>query len=1744
MNREIAKLHQRIETQQKLIDSKRPDPEKQEKISQLKVENNSNNDLIKKTLEEGAPVRIQLHDENAKNVKFSKLNHDLHDRWQKHLDDEEHKASLVQKNEQAHVSIEQLKANIEKLKRIRDKYANNDFDKELFKINELTKNLMQNNHLARHTILLDEESLATGKLLKSLLDECQNLLVRNNVISDKLPITLGIQKDDYHQQILNQYMKQESFLVDDEAVEFSKASVAYFFRIFIVEVKVNNINDKMSKIMEEYLETRDKFKQNHQIMGNLKPEDLTPELLEAAHRFNDEIRQKNAFFRAKAKEYTEVITFQKIGVDRFQERIRTQAAHQIKERHKVADILTKNGINRVAKNNQTLKEFFVEVERLLKVKWLQHHINEFTDFKKKVLGLNDENNALTGNFHVIKLALEKAKLNQGGVQQADIQKISKFIQGLNVYLDSTYADHESLVDIERRIKELTLEYKATIEQICEDAKEILKNKFSQKSIQIQDLKQKDEDLMLFLDTKKSELYNIKSNVDDNDKVMQDKFMTYETQLAEANQDEEFANENTRQIQSKIDRYQKQFLKMIPIQLKDITQCDDIVESLNKLDLHIKFTEQMIEDAYKKIKDFDKAFKECEDQIRNKRIKDAEKALGVAFGSLDKMNKILEKLRGDVDKVEKDQKDLINNKFEDQEKQRDTSQFAREIESKIDMLNEYVQKRDNFKHSLEGLKSDYENKLKLRETPTGLEFKKIQQDSDRVNSAILTQISVLEGPVTEEINQLKDSNQKLQEKYKYKKQKHGQCMGLRNTKTGEFKTWLEKLKDYESRQDTLEKALKDIGYTPEYAKLYVSLVNRTAKNKASTLDLDNQVQNNQKILLVEATDLDYLPLKIVKNLRLDEIYKLLEQMRVSFDGFDDVLKEVEDELKRLEKDVADFMNKLRGSQYNDVFNKLRKLENNLEKLNKKIKETQDEMSTFKDELNAVTTEIKNKDSIKQRLGDLGQELERITIERDEVVRRLDILKAKFNKLDKQNLSVQDCEAIMTESDQLDHTVNLEFDNTVTVQEKLRQLMLEFREANKAEVERQKLIQKAKDGIKQNREQLKNLKQKLQDILDKANDFEILYRAELNSDDYAYRKDEVEKDLADIKNIKDDTQKYMQKVDQMMSSLSDYTDSQIEQIQNHDELKAIIEKNDKISSEIRNLAKIVDGIARDLEARRERTQDAEIRKNCSKHISDIDKMAGVLEKQVEMLDKFEEHVLSSIQDEQEQNKGKALPPQLSALQDTLDAIKKQLGDFKGKYNGVKAEIYSLQKEIKDKDLEHTEPLPNMAAYIERMGKIANLIKDLKGESDDLGKKIEQNAGLLGSMDIDKKLQRLLDLLIRAQKIKDTLDAIQRIIDLTDSYDGYTSGDEDTGFFTHMNGDSKELKEELLKELQNFQDLEKQIRQVIEELEFVKQKNNGAVDQGTQDKINNTVDKIKGLYRKGTSNKEEIDANAINNKGKMSGHELEGKIQRRKNELDHIDQVLNNNLESIQGLKEKVDTEIEACGSDATYQKFVNDLKVKLDELDKLTVPINTAAKNYKNIAFDNDQLYSEVEKINDAQDIKVDKRLDYFDAHLIIKKRLNHVKEQNPYDQFGRKIAQLENEINDILSKKPKKAAYKSVKGDEIDQMLAEMLNKTGESVDLKRLGGGFYMFGDKKIFCKIMNGNLVVRVGGGYVSIEEFIKVYAKKQTRGKTGEEIEVMIGEDSTPKTGKNKKAANDGFKDAKPKGVIGMGAVLNSLK
>ena len=47
-----------------------------------------------------------------------------------------------------------------------------------------------------------------------------------------------------------------------------------------------------------------------------------------------------------------------------------------------------------------------------------------------------------------------------------------------------------------------------------------------------------------------------------------------------------------------------------------------------------------------------------------------------------------------------------------------------------------------------------------------------------------------------------------------------------------------------------------------------------------------------------------------------------------------------------------------------------------------------------------------------------------------------------------------------------------------------------------------------------------------------------------------------------------------------------------------------------------------------------------------------------------------------------------------------------------------------------------------------------------------------------------------------------------------------------------------------------------------------------------------------------------------------------------------------------------------------------------------------------------------------------------------------------------------------------------------------------AVPIRRIGEGFYLFGTRKIFAKVLNNKLVVRVGGEFMSFSEFIDCHA------------------------------------------------------
>jgi hypothetical protein len=89
--------------------------------------------------------------------------------------------------------------------------------------------------------------------------------------------------------------------------------------------------------------------------------------------------------------------------------------------------------------------------------------------------------------------------------------------------------------------------------------------------------------------------------------------------------------------------------------------------------------------------------------------------------------------------------------------------------------------------------------------------------------------------------------------------------------------------------------------------------------------------------------------------------------------------------------------------------------------------------------------------------------------------------------------------------------------------------------------------------------------------------------------------------------------------------------------------------------------------------------------------------------------------------------------------------------------------------------------------------------------------------------------------------------------------------------------------------------------------------------------------------------------------------------------------------------------------------------------------------------------------------------------------------------------LNDHILELRTKIPG-AIYYPVKFDETDKVLAKYLNTmTGRRISsitpaimFQRVADGHYQFGTKRIYLKILNDQIMVRVGGGWEDIESFL----------------------------------------------------------
>ena len=79
---------------------------------------------------------------------------------------------------------------------------------------------------------------------------------------------------------------------------------------------------------------------------------------------------------------------------------------------------------------------------------------------------------------------------------------------------------------------------------------------------------------------------------------------------------------------------------------------------------------------------------------------------------------------------------------------------------------------------------------------------------------------------------------------------------------------------------------------------------------------------------------------------------------------------------------------------------------------------------------------------------------------------------------------------------------------------------------------------------------------------------------------------------------------------------------------------------------------------------------------------------------------------------------------------------------------------------------------------------------------------------------------------------------------------------------------------------------------------------------------------------------------------------------------------------------------------------------------------------------------------------------------------------------------------IIDLKSRIAVYIPMKGDLVDKRLAEYINNFPDRQKLKimfmRETEGIYQFGTKRVSVKVEKDKINIRVGGGYLSIDEFL----------------------------------------------------------
>eukprot|EP00826_Nyctotherus_ovalis_P037728 TRINITY_DN3468_c0_g1_i1.p1 TRINITY_DN3468_c0_g1~~TRINITY_DN3468_c0_g1_i1.p1 ORF type:complete len:961 (+),score=382.36 TRINITY_DN3468_c0_g1_i1:222-3104(+) len=257
---------------------------------------------------------------------------------------------------------------------------------------------------------------------------------------------------------------------------------------------------------------------------------------------------------------------------------------------------------------------------------------------------------------------------------------------------------------------------------------------------------------------------------------------------------------------------------------------------------------------------------------------------------------------------------------------------------------------------------------------------------------------------------------------------------------------------------------------------------------------------------------------------------------------------------------------------------------------------------------------------------------------------------------------------------------------------------------------------------------------------------------------------------------------------------------------------------------------------------------------------------------------------------------------------------------------------------------------------------------------------------------------------------------------------------------------------------QELDIKLRKANEEINILKERNKQpradvVREENVTGETNLTIDGVKAVNDEDDKYKKEIS-------------ELRGELKRKQDELEGEQKKWAERLEDIAEQTKEIES----------WRLKSRAKEEKLQELSTKLMQQNRIARELEAQLY---QTQQELDKSNENS-IKIIEEYELMKGELM--------QREKEIESLTRLLANCKQSLDDDV-KSPQIIYNSSDNSDRVDQMFALYINAVRCPVQLKRVGDGQYIFGTKKIFAKIQNDKLVIRVGGGYMMIEDFLTTY-------------------------------------------------------